>query len=45
MAEKAKLFDDQLNYKKILSSKFPGQVKQYGREVRDFDELIWNEIE
>jgi len=43
MAEKAKLFKDDMNYEKILSSKSPGQAKQYGREVRGFDEKIWKE--
>lgn len=43
MAEKAKLFKDEHNYKKILESKSPGQAKQYGREVRGFDEKIWRQ--
>lgn len=43
MAEKVKLFSDELNYKKILGSQSPGQAKQYGREVLGFDEKVWKQ--
>ena len=43
MAEKARLFNDQLNYDKILKSKSPGQAKQFGRAVKSFDEETWKQ--
>jgi ribA/ribD-fused uncharacterized protein len=41
MAEKAKLFDDQKTYQKILQAKDPGAAKAFGREVTAFNETIW----
>ena len=43
MAEKAKLFNDTLNYDRIIDSKSPGQAKQFGREVIGFDEKVWKD--
>jgi ribA/ribD-fused uncharacterized protein len=42
MASKAILFNDTESFKKIISASKPGQVKALGREVRNFDEGIWN---
>jgi ribA/ribD-fused uncharacterized protein len=41
MAEKAKLFKDDEIRKKIISADNPGAAKQFGRQVRKFDENIW----
>ncbi len=43
MAEKARLFGDEDAAARILAAKKPAQVKQIGREVRGFDETIWND--
>ncbi|MBN2610031.1 MAG: NADAR family protein [Bacteroidales bacterium] len=43
MAEKARLFNDPETEKKIVESKNPGQAKEYGREIKNFDEPLWNE--
>jgi ribA/ribD-fused uncharacterized protein len=46
MAEKARLFGDELTRGKILGGGSPGAVKALGREVRGFNEesqrCIWN---
>ncbi len=41
MAEKARLFGDSEIREKILRSGSPGAAKQLGREVRGFDQDIW----
>ena len=41
MAEKARLFGDNLTREKILSASHPNVVKKLGRDVKDFDEEIW----
>jgi len=41
MAEKARLFDDQVALKKILATNSPGEQKKLGREVKGFSEKIW----
>jgi len=43
MAQKAKLFNDQKIFKKIISSDKPGEVKELGRQVVGFNETKWNE--
>lgn len=43
MAEKARLFNDPETEKKIIESKNPGQAKEYGREIKNFVEPLWNE--
>lgn len=43
MAEKARLFGDADAAARILAAKKPAQVKQIGREVRGFNETIWND--
>ncbi|MBU2706647.1 NADAR family protein [Zooshikella marina] len=41
MAEKAKLFNDQRLYKKILTASHPSEAKRLGREIIGFDERVW----
>ena len=43
MAEKARLFGDNSTWEKILAVGHPRAAKQLGREVRDFNEEIWNQ--
>ena len=43
MAQKALVFKDYEILGKILNSTDPAQIKQLGREVKDFDPEIWNE--
>lgn len=43
MAEKARLFGDADAAARILAAKKPAEVKRIGREVRGFDEEIWND--
>ena len=42
MAEKARLFGDEVTLTKILSAKNPGAAKAFGREVRNFDGETWD---
>jgi ribA/ribD-fused uncharacterized protein len=42
MAGKARLFGDEEAASKILTAGSPKQVKQFGREVRGFDEAKWD---
>jgi ribA/ribD-fused uncharacterized protein len=41
MAEKAKLFNDQGTYEKIINASNPGEAKSLGREVKGFDDSVW----
>lgn len=41
MAEKARLFGDNETLEKIMKSKQPKQIKDLGRQVRNFDENLW----
>lgn len=41
MAEKARIMGDEETRKKILASTDPKEIKALGREVRNFDESIW----
>lgn len=43
MAGKARLFGDELALAKILRSRFPAEVKRFGREVRKFDSVRWEQ--
>ena len=43
MAEKARLFGDEENRRRILGAAEPGAAKRFGREVRSFDEEVWRE--
>ncbi len=41
MAEKARLFNDEICHEKILSSPHPAAAKKIGRQIKQFDEEIW----
>jgi ribA/ribD-fused uncharacterized protein len=41
MAEKALLFNDEEIYQKIIACNSPGEAKNLGRKVRNFDQSIW----
>ena len=41
MAQKAKLFNDMKSFEKILQANHPGEAKKIGREIKDFDEILW----
>lgn len=43
MAKKAELFGDEKQLKNIISDPNPANAKKYGRKVKDFDPLIWEE--
>lgn len=43
MAHKALLFDDTVIFKKIMSSSDPGEIKQLGRQVKNFNPTKWGE--
>lgn len=42
MAEKARLFHDKNMLEKIMETKYPKEMKAYGRAVQNFDEETWN---
>ncbi|RAV99229.1 NADAR family protein [Pseudochryseolinea flava] len=42
MAQKAKLFDDDACFEKIVRSDKPGEVKELGRQIRNFDTQQWD---
>ncbi|WP_288423898.1 NADAR family protein [uncultured Spirosoma sp.] len=42
MAQKALLFNDKEIYGKIIEAKSPAEAKTLGRQVRNFDEAVWN---
>jgi hypothetical protein len=44
MAEKARLFGDDVRLAQILQSKSPREQKALGREVENFDEAVWNRV-
>ncbi len=41
MAGKARLFGDEEMYRAILASASPGEAKDLGRKVRNFDQRVW----
>ena len=43
MASKAKLFNDEYHLKLILQSNTPKDCKQYGRQVKGFNDQIWKQ--
>ena len=43
MASKARLFEDEECLKKILESTSPGKAKKLGREVKGFNQRLWNQ--
>ena len=42
MAQKALLFKDQETFEKIMNSKIPKEIKELGRQVKNFSSEIWN---
>jgi len=42
MAEKARLFEADEIYKKILNSRSPGKAKALGRQIENFDRNVWD---
>lgn len=42
MAQKALLFNDQQVFEKILTKEFPKDVKDLGRQIKNFDAEIWD---
>jgi len=42
MAEKARLFSDSASAARILAAESPRSAKQLGRQVRGFDEALWD---
>ncbi len=43
MAQKAHLFGDNVTFWKILKANSPGAAKALGREVKNFDDSVWEE--
>jgi ribA/ribD-fused uncharacterized protein len=43
MTQKASLFGDSETAKKILLTDRPGEVKELGRQIKEFDESKWDE--
>lgn len=44
MYYKAKLFNDEINAKKILNSTSPKEIKHLGRKVKDFKDSEWDKV-
>jgi hypothetical protein len=42
MANKAKLFDDMEIFEKIVMKESPKDVKELGRQIKNFDAVIWD---
>lgn len=42
MAEKARLFEDQETLNQIIAAKSPALAKKLGREIRNFDDRLWD---
>ncbi|CCG99172.1 hypothetical protein FAES_1162 [Fibrella aestuarina BUZ 2] len=42
MAQKAALFNDNDAFQRVIAAKSPGEAKQIGRQVRGFNDTIWN---
>jgi len=42
MAQKALLFKDEETFKKIMATTSPKEQKALGRQVKNFNQLIWN---
>lgn len=43
MAEKAKLFDDTNIYNQILETRKQGKIKELGRQIKKFNQDVWDE--
>jgi ribA/ribD-fused uncharacterized protein len=44
MAHKASLFENSEIFKRILEATKPGEVKELGRQIKNFDEEVWDEV-
>ena len=42
MAEKARLFNDMVSCKEIMSTNDPSEIKRLGRDVQGYDDALWN---
>jgi ribA/ribD-fused uncharacterized protein len=42
MAEKARLFNDIENFEKIINCKTPAEAKKIGREIKNFENQLWD---
>lgn len=42
MASKARLFGDHEIFKKVINAEKPGEVKELGRQIKNFDQLTWD---
>ena len=42
MAHKARLFNDELTFEKIIRAEKPGEVKEFGRQINGFDQDVWD---
>jgi ribA/ribD-fused uncharacterized protein len=43
MASKAKLFGDKRIYERIITTDKPGEVKELGRQIKNFDQMTWDQ--
>ncbi|WP_193017174.1 NADAR family protein [Proteus sp. FME41] len=43
MAEKARIFNDRVIYERIITTSNPGTAKALGREVKGFNQEIWDQ--
>ncbi|MFK7925044.1 MAG: NADAR family protein [Bacteroidia bacterium] len=41
MAGKARLFDDEQSLRKIIDARSPAEAKKLGREVKNFEQSVW----
>ena len=44
MAEKARIFEDNEILEKIMKSDNPKQIKDLGRKVKNFNEVVWSKV-
>lgn len=42
MAQKARLFHDEATFEKIVRTSKPGEVKDLGRRIQNFDQHVWD---
>lgn len=43
MAEKARLFGDEKMLRSIMGTRYPKEMKAYGRAVQNFDKAVWEQ--